>query len=270
MMERKLKDSGIPWIGLIPEHWEVKPIGSLFKEVINPNKDLSVSNQLQFKLGNIIPKRVGDSKYNPETLEGYNIVYPGVIMINGLNLSFDFISQRVALVRDFGVITSTYLAIVPKFNLKSDYYTYLFKSFDNNKVFHSWGKGLRATLSYTILKSEFLPIPPLEEQERIASWLDTKCGEIDELIDVEQQMIAELEAYRQAVITEAVTHGLNPDAPLRETNFPILPVVPSNWELSRIGLHFTLILVRCFAQNNLSLLTSLIHIFVLPISIFSN
>ncbi len=64
-------------------------------------------------------------------------------------------------------------------------------------------------------------------------------------------MIAELEAYRQAVITEAVTHGLNPDAPLRETNFPILPVVPSNWELSRIGLHFTLILGKMLCSKQL-------------------
>ena len=95
-----MKDSGIPWIGEIPDDWRIETIGSCIKEVDCKNSDCSEDNALQFKMGTIISKKNGDSKYNPETLEAYNKVQAGDIVINGLNLSFDFISQRVGLVKE--------------------------------------------------------------------------------------------------------------------------------------------------------------------------
>lgn len=89
-------------------------------------------------------------------------------------------------------------------------------------------------ISVKDLKNIAIPIPPLEEQERIAAWLDGKCGEIDELIDVEQQMISDLEAYRQAVITEAVTHGLNPDVEMIESGCDWFTSRPNHWKIERI------------------------------------
>lgn len=81
--------------GMIPKDWTVEPIGRNISEVDNPNVGGVEMNALQFKAGTIISKSKGDSKYHPETLEAYNIVDKGVIMLNGLNLSFDLISQRV-------------------------------------------------------------------------------------------------------------------------------------------------------------------------------
>ena len=112
-MAREMKDSGIVWIGEIPEEWRVENIGSCLKEIHNLNYDCLEDNALQFKMGNIISKKNGDSKYNPETLEAYNQVEPNDIIINGLNLSFDYISQRIGQVKEKGVITSAYLAIRP-------------------------------------------------------------------------------------------------------------------------------------------------------------
>lgn len=94
------KDSGVAWIGEIPSGWKVGLVGRYFDEIKNPNTNQEETNTLQFKMGNIISKKDGDSKYNPETIEAYNIVEPGTIMINGLNLSFDLISQRVAQVHE--------------------------------------------------------------------------------------------------------------------------------------------------------------------------
>ena len=175
-MTREMKNSGIPWIGEIPEGWTIELIGNQVKEVNNPNTNGEEDNALQFKMGSIISKSQGNSKYNPETLEGYNIVDKGVIMLNGLNLSFDLISQRVGLVRERGVITSTYLAVKPTDNIDSEYLTYLFKAYDNCKAFHSMGKGLRQTLSYGELRKYLLIYPSLAEQQRIAEFLDRTCA----------------------------------------------------------------------------------------------
>ena len=228
---REMKDSGIPWIGEIPKDWTIELIGNQVKEVNNPNTDGLEDNALQFKMGTIISKSRGDSKYNPETLEGYNIVDKGVIMLNGLNLSFDLISQRVGLVRERGVITSTYLAVKPTKNIDSEYLTYLFKAYDNCKAFHSMGRGLRQTLSYGELRKYLLLYPSLEEQQRIAEFLDRKCAEVDEMIGLQEQIIEELKAYKQSVITEAVTKGLNPDAPMRDSSIEWIGQIPEHWEV---------------------------------------
>lgn len=231
---RAMKDSGIPWIGEIPEGWTIELIGNQVKEVDNPNTNGEEDNALQFKMGSIISKSQGNSKYNPETLEGYNIVDKGVIMLNGLNLSFDFISQRVGLVRERGVITSTYLAVKPTDNIDSEYLTYLFKAYDNCKAFHSMGKGLRQTLSYGELRKYLLIYPSLAEQQRIAEFLDRKCAEVDEMIALQEQIIEELKAYKQSVITEAVTKGLNPAAPMRDSGIEWIGQIPEHWEVARL------------------------------------
>ena len=240
-MTREMKNSGIPWIGEIPEGWTIELIGNQVKEVDNPNTNGEEDNALQFKMGSIISKSQGNSKYNPETLEGYNIVDKGVIMLNGLNLSFDFISQRVGLVRERGVITSTYLAVKPTDNIDSEYLTYLFKAYDNCKAFHSMGKGLRQTLSYGELRKYLLIYPSLAEQQRIAEFLDRKCAEVDEMIALQEQIIEELKAYKQSVITEAVTKGLNPAAPMRDSGIEWIGQIPEHWSKDKIIRSFRMI-----------------------------
>ena len=233
-MSREMQDSGIPWIGKVPKSWTIELIGNQVKSVDNPNINGEEDNALQFKMGTIISKSKGDSKYNPETLEGYNIVDKGVIMLNGLNLSFDFISQRVGLVKEKGVITSTYLAVKPTQSINSEYLTYLFKSYDNCKAFHGMGRGLRQTLSYGELRKHLLIYPILEEQQKIAEFLDKKCGEVDEMIALQEQIIEELKAYKQSVITEAVTKGLNPTVPMKDSGIDWIGEIPEHWEVKRL------------------------------------
>ena len=228
------KDSGIAWIGEIPGEWRVGLVGKYFKEINNPNINQKETNTLQFKMGEIISKSKGDSKYSPETIEAYNVVEPDTIMINGLNLSFDLISQRVAQVRERGAITSTYLAIWPSNGMKSDYAKYLLKTYDNNKALHAMGRGLRATLSYRTFRSEPILIPTIEEQQSISSFLDTKCGEIDSLISIQEEMISELLAYKQSVITEAVTKGLDKKAKMKNSGVEWIGDIPEEWEVQKL------------------------------------
>lgn len=191
-------------------------------------------------MGDIISKKDGDSKYNPETIEAYNIVEPGTIMINGLNLSFDLISQRVAQVHEKGVITSTYLALKPKEGMKSDYAKYLLKAYDNNKALHAMGRGLRATLNYGTFRSEPVLVPSDNEQQSIAVFLDQKCNEIDSLISLQEEMISELQAYKQSIITEAVTKGLDPNAKMKDSGVEWIGVVPEGWKIKPLkSLYYT-------------------------------
>lgn len=228
------KDSGVAWIGEIPSRWKVGLVGRYFDEIKNPNTNQEETNTLQFKMGNIISKKDGDSKYNPETIEAYNIVESGTIMINGLNLSFDLISQRVAQVHEKGVITSTYLALKPKEGMKSDYAKYLLKAYDNNKALHAMGRGLRATLSYGTFRSEPVLVPSDNEQQSIAIFLDQKCNEIDSLIALQDEMIGALQAYKQSVITEAVTKGLDPNAKMKDSGVEWIGEIPEGWSTKRL------------------------------------
>ena len=110
-MARKMKDSGIEWIGEIPEGWEVVPVRSCFDEVRTKNTDGQEQNALQFKSGNIISKanfNANTDDYVADTITNYTVVLPDTVMINGLNLNYDFKSLRVALVKEKGVITSAY------------------------------------------------------------------------------------------------------------------------------------------------------------------
>ena len=229
-----MKDSGIPWIGEIPKGWNVSLIGSCIKEVDCKNTDGKEDNALQFKMGTIISKLNGDSKYNPETLEAYNTVKVGDIIINGLNLSFDLISQRVGLVKEDGVITSTYIAVRPSTDISNVYLTYLFKAYDNCKAFHSMGRGLRQTLSYGELRKYYVVLPLKEEQQRIAEFLDRKCGEIDETIALQEEFIEELKAYKQSVITEAVTRGLNPNVEFKDSGIDWIGMIPQGWKCEKV------------------------------------
>lgn len=212
-----MKNSGIEWIGQIPDSWKLVNIGNVLKEYKNENKLLD-THALQFKYGTIVPKKETNATQDVlDILSKYNVVKPNIIMVNGLNLAFDFVTQRVALVKENGVITSTYIALSPQNLVVPQYATYVLKSYDFQKVFHSLGRGLRCMLSYDILRREKMPLPSLDEQKSIVDCLEQKLAEVDKLIEVQQAQIEKLKEYKQSVITEAVTKGLNPTAPMKDS-----------------------------------------------------
>lgn len=242
------KDSGISWLGQIPSHWDVKRARIVLAENASVNSDVSVTKQLQFKYGEIEPKAnqsVDDGV--KETISKYTVVDKGDIMINGLNLNYDFISQRVALVQEKGCITSAYVSLRPTKLANSRYYTYYLKAMDNIKMFHGMGSGVRLTLSYKELKNMYIPIPPIEEQRVMADYIDNATAEIDKAIASQQRMVELLQERKQIIINQAVTQGLNPDAPMKPTNIDWLPQIPTHWDVkmfkhlyrTRTGITFT-------------------------------
>ena len=201
-----LVPSGIPWLGDVPQLWEVKRLGALFTENKTSNTGLLHTNAYKFNYGTLVRKYEDVSL--PEVLEiysKYTVLREKDIVINGLNLNYDFISQRIALALEPSIITSAYLVLSPKAFISQLYYCFLFKAMDSKKLFHGMGTGIRLTLSYRELKSQSLPCPPLAEQEAIVAYIEQKTCEIDRLIECTEQEIARIRELKQSLIADAVT-----------------------------------------------------------------
>lgn len=232
-----IKDSGIEWVGSIPDKWDVIPAGGLFTEIKEKNKNLKYTNPLQFRFGTIVDKAyTGDLDESLlETLRTYTCVEPDTIMLNGLNLNYDFISQRVGIVTKPGVITSAYLAVYPdKKRILPRYANYLLKAYDSIFVFHGMGSGVRKTLQWKDFKNLKFVLPSIEEQATIIKALDSLCAKADTLIANVQTQIEKLKAYKQSVITEVVTKGLDPTVPMKDSGVENVGEIPRHWEMTRL------------------------------------
>ena len=228
------KDSGVKWLGEIPGHWEVKRFRFLFSENKTKNTKLKEKKQLQFRYGEIVPKERQDiDEESSKIISKYTIVKERDIIINGLNLNYDFISQRVAMVRESGIITSAYISLRSKMELITCFYNYFMKAMDSRMLFHGMGSGIRLTLSYDNLKNLFFPYPDIAEQTAIANYLDSVTSKIDEAISQQQKMIDLLNERKQIIIQNAVTKGLDPNAKMKDSGVEWIGEIPENWRLNR-------------------------------------
>lgn len=232
-----VKDSGIPWVGMIPTDWKVFPAGGVFSEVKEKNKNNQYSNPFSFRYGEIVDKKIGDiDESTEETLSAYRVVSPNTIMLNGLNLNYDFITQRVAIVKKKGIITSAYLAVKPdETRVEPRFMLYLLKSYDFHQVLHSIGSGIRKTLKYQDFKNLKIIAPDLDTQRRIADYLDTECKKIDTIIEDARASIEDYKAWKAATLYEAVTKGTNKENSTRDSGVSWIGSIPTHWQVSKIG-----------------------------------
>ena len=233
----EMKDSGIEWVGDIPEVWDVFPAGGVFNEVKEKNTNNQYSNPFSFRYGEIVDKKISGEidEIVEETLSAYRVVSPNTIMINGLNLNYDFISQRVAIVKERGIITSAYLAVQPDENrIVPRFVLYLLKAYDYRQVFHGIGSGIRKTLKFQDFKNIKIVAPSLTEQTAIASYLDTQCAKIDEIIAQAKASIEDYKQWKASIIYEAVTKGLDPDVEMKDSGIKWIGKVPIHWRVTKI------------------------------------
>lgn len=232
---RQMKDSGIEWIGQIPEEWEINPLLSLFKERKCKNINLKESNVLSLSYGKIIKRDVETNMgLLPESFETYNIVEYGNIILRLTDLQNDKTSLRTGLVTRRGIITSAYITIESKNDVQSSFFSYLLHTYDILKVFYMMGNGVRQNLKFAELSRLPLLIPPLNEQQRIADYLDAQCARIDETMELVRQSKEKLRAYKLSLITEAVTKGLDPDVPMKDSGIPWIGEIPAGWEIGKL------------------------------------
>lgn len=231
----KYKDSGIAWIGEIPEHWEVCKLSTLFFQHKQRNNDTQESNLLSLSYGNIKKKDINTSEgLLPESFENYNIIDKDDIVFRLTDLQNDKKSLRSALCRERGIITSAYVTIRKRGNVNSSYFNYLFRAYDECKVFYGLGDGVRQGMNFDDLRKLEILLPQQIIQQAIADYLDRRCSEIDDLIALQEEMITKLQSYKQSVITEAVTRGLDKNVPLKDSGIDWIGKIPEHWKTYKL------------------------------------
>lgn len=232
------KDSGVKWLGKVPRHWEILPGKAVFSENKVKNDNNTEKFVLSLSYGRITPKKDLTEGLVPENYSAYQIVEPGYIIIRCTDLQNDKVSLRTGFVKNHGIISGAYLGLKTKSCFLSQYMHLLLHVWDITKELYRYGSGLRQSLSWNDIKYLNIPIPPREEQEAIVSYLDNVTAKIDEAIEAQQKMIDALNERKQIIITRAVTKGLNPDAPLRDSGIDWLGQIPAHWEIVRASFVF--------------------------------
>lgn len=234
---REMKDSGIEWIGDIPVDWHIKRVKAVLCErnennnPIQTDKILSLTNDR-----GVIPyEEKGDvGNKSKEDLTGYKLAYPGDIVLNSMNV---FIGS-VGLSSYFGCVSPVYYMVYPRSKNDSvSFFNYLFQTKELQTKLHGYGNGImeiRMRIQMSKLNSVQLPVPPSDIQQKIANYLDRKCSQIDAIIARQQKVIEKLKAYKLSVITEAVTKGLNPDVPMKDSGVEWIGEIPAHWEMVRL------------------------------------
>lgn len=218
------------WLGDVPEHWNLKRFSYLFDENKKKNIGLKETNVLSLSYGNIKEKNIDDNKgLLPESFETYQIIEPNDIVFRFTDLQNDKRSLRSAISKYHGIITSAYVAVKTKQN--ADFYNYLFRAYDLQKVFYSMGEGMRQSLKMDELNKMPVVLPSEVEQKRIVAFLDTETTRIDNLIAKQEKLIELLEEQRKSIISHAVTKGLNPNAPMKDSGVEWLGEVPEHWKV---------------------------------------
>lgn len=232
---RQMKDSGIEWIGDIPESWKVLFAFQCFSQVKNKNEGLSETNLLSLSYGKLKRKSMDTTEgLLPESFESYNIIEANDIVLRLTDLQNDHTSLRVGLSEERGIITSAYVTLRNYSKNVPKYLYYYLHSYDIAKGFYGMGAGVRQGLNWEGLKHLKMLAPTPQEQQKISTYLDRQCGLIDSVIEKTKASVEEYKKLRQAVITQAVTKGVRGDRPMKDSGVEFIGNIPANWEIERL------------------------------------
>ena len=236
----RYKDSGIPWLGEVPEHWEIKHSNQIFKIHNGATPKTSEPDYWGDEIAWFTPKDLGDNK-NKEiaaslkmiTKEGYENCGVSLAPAKSIALSKRAPIGHLAITLLPAVVNQgCFLLEVLSPNDVNYLYYWLYA---NKSTLNSFGQGSTfmelPREKFAMLK---ISIPSEKEQTAIADYLDTKLGEIDALIGKQQTLLEKLAEQRTAVITHAVTKGLNPAAPMKNSGVEWLGDVPTHWDVKRL------------------------------------
>jgi len=225
----KYKPSGVEWLGDVPEHWTSIRYKNIFFEKIRKNGAYLPAGAISF--GTVVFK--SEESFNEDTKATYQEVLQGEFLINPINLNYDLKSLRTALSAIDTCVSPAYIVLQAQIEIDATYLKYQLFLFDIRHM-KTLGAGVRQTITFADIGSCFTQLPPLAEQTQIAGFLDRETGKIDELVAEQRRLIALLKEKRQAVISHAVTKGLNPNAPTKPSNIQWLGNIPEHWEVRRM------------------------------------
>lgn len=224
------KDSGIAWIGNIPSEWEIKKLGNFYTQRNEKVSDKDFS-PLSVTMQGILPQLETAAKTNDG--DNRKLVKVGDFVINSRS------DRRgsCGISPYDGSVSLINTVLCPKDKMNAKFYNWLFHTTMFADEYYKWGHGIVDdlwTTRWSEMKNISVVEPPLSEQQAIALYLDEKCGEIDSLISLQEEMISELQAYKQSIITEAVTKGLDSNVPMKDSGVEWIGMIPEGWKIQRL------------------------------------
>ena len=227
---REMKDSGIEWIGEIPADWELSKIGAVYEERNEKVSDVDFQPLSITKQG-VVPQLETAAKTNDG--ENRKLIRKNDFVINSRS------DRRGSCgISEYdGSCSLINTVLKPRRNMCNAYYSFVFRSERFADEFYRWGNGIVDDLwstKWSNMKRIYIPAPSLQEQRCIADYLDRKCSQIDAIIARQQEVIEKLKAYKLSVITEAVTKGLNPDVPMKDSGVEWIGEIPEHWKMVRL------------------------------------
>lgn len=236
-MTRRMKDSGVEWIGLIPEDWKIEKTKYHFfnkKEIVGIKADNY--ERLALTLKGVVKRSKDDNEgLQPEKFETYQILRKNELVFKLIDLQ-NISTSRIGLSNFIGIVSPAYIIIKANNNINVRFVEKYYLSLWYFQIFNKLGDaGVRSSLNANDLLNILLPIPPLPEQQAIADYLDDKCAQIDNITATINEQIDVLKQYKKSVITEAVTKGLDPNVPMKDSGVEWIGQIPEKWELTRIA-----------------------------------
>ena len=226
------KNSGVEWMGIVPSSWKVVPCRAAVENLVSKNEGGANQNYLSLmaNVGVIRYEDKGDvGNKKPEDLSKCKIVKKGNLVINSMNYAIGSygMSDYDGVCSPVYIVLNSYQNVIePRFALR------VFENKPFQKYLATFGNGIlehRSAIGWDDIKGAYIPLPSKKEQVSILQFLDHETAKIDTLIDKQQQLIQLLKEKRQAVISHAVTKGLNPNAPMRDSGVEWLGEVPEHW-----------------------------------------
>lgn len=227
----RYKESGVEWLGRVPEHWDILKIKYAFNERVQkgfPNEPLLSSTQNH----GVIPQQLYENRTVVATkdLDKLKLVEVDdfVISLRSFQGGLEYAYFR-------GIISPAYTVLTPV-NIEPEYFRFLGKSNIYIQLLKSCVTGIREgqNIDYNILKENYIPVPSIEEQKAIAHFLDQKCTQIDKAISQKEKVIELLNERRQIIIQRAVTRGLDRNVPMKDSGVDWIGEIPEHWEVKKI------------------------------------
>lgn len=233
-MSREMKDSGVEWIGLFPTSWKILRNKNLFTN----EKALVGNESSKLQLLSLTTQGVKKKDINavggkqPESFDTYQYVQKNDLIMCLFDLDVSAVFSGISLFN--GMISPAYKILKCKDNVNPYFYDYWFKYIFDGRKFSHYSKNLRYTLNYDEFGTLPVVYPSMEEQQRIANFLDEKVGEIDKVIAKTKDSIEEYHNLEKAIIQEAVTKGLDSNCSLVDSGVKYIGLIPENWDVKRV------------------------------------
>ncbi len=226
---REMKDSGIEWVGEIPQSWSVIANKYVMNKIKHINPVYKGEDILSLTVNGVIVRDLDAGGKMPSSFNGYQTLYPGNLLM--CLFDYDVTPRCIGMIEKKGITSPAYSQFVVNNNFSAKYYYYYYLMVDHTKALLHRAKNLRHSFTEDQLGAISVPVPPLNEQKKIAIFLDRICDEIDVLIAELQTEIETLEAYKKAIITEVVTKGLDRNVPMKDSGIEWAEKIPHHWKV---------------------------------------